>query len=85
MTVSPQRRWPGQQSGLVGHCIDRRNLEQQIWTLASRLSAVTERLVNQIGRDHEEFLIAKSDCAEIRAEISRLRRIIQEHRAIHHC
>jgi hypothetical protein len=60
-------------------------MEQLLWTLSSRLSVLTERLVSSIGRNHEELLIAQSDCAEIRAEISHLRQRIVEHRSLHGC
>jgi hypothetical protein len=74
---------PWQQA--AGYCRSRRDLEQLLWTLSSRLSAVTERLVSSIGRNHETFLIAQSDCAEIRAEISQLRQRMVEHRSLHGC
>jgi hypothetical protein len=80
---SHESRSPSQLT--AGYCRSLRDLEERIWALSSRLSALTERLVSSIGRSREEFRIAQSDCAEIRAEIFHLRRLVVEHRSLHGC
>lgn len=67
------------------YCPDRRNLEERVWVLVSRLSALTGRLLDLVGKNHQVFLSAQADCGHTRDEIIELRRQLQGHRSVHHC
>lgn len=67
------------------YCPDRRNLEERVWVLVSRLSASTGQLLNLIGKNHQVFLSAKADCGQTRDEIIELRRQLDGHRFAHGC
>lgn len=71
---------------LDGHyCPLRRDMEQHGWNLANRLAAITSRLLNLIGQDHQEFLQVKAECGEISQQLAELRQQLQDHRREHGC
>lgn len=67
------------------YCPDRRNLEEKVWVLASRLSTLTGRLLSLTGKNHQIFLSAKADCSDTHAEIVGLRQDLKAHRLAHGC
>jgi hypothetical protein len=69
----------------AGYCSMRRDLEENGWFLASRLSNLTSRLLILIGQDRQAFLEVKNQCAETRAELVQSHRRLQEHRHTHGC
>lgn len=67
------------------YCANRRNLEENVWVRVSRLSALTSRLLNLIGKDHRDFILTQIACSDARADIVDLRRRLDTHRLAHHC
>jgi hypothetical protein len=69
----------------VQYCPDRRNLEEKVWVLVSRLSALTGRLLGLVGKDHQTFALTQTACTEARADIVVFRQQLDIHRAAHRC
>jgi hypothetical protein len=69
----------------IRYCPDRRNLEEKVWVLVSRLSALTGRLLGLIGKDHQTFTLTQTACSDARADIVDFRRQLDIHRSVHGC
>ena len=69
----------------VQYCPHRRNLEEKVWFLVSRLSVITSQLFSLVGKDHVAFAATKLDCVRTREEITESSRLLGAHRFQHGC
>lgn len=69
----------------AAYCPTRRDLEERGWWLASRLSALTGRLMLMVGSDHKTFLNLRDECRETRSAIAESHRGLAAHRRDHGC
>lgn len=67
------------------YCPDRRNLEENLWVLSTRLFGLSGRLLKLVGKDHTAFTSTKDECQETRAEIVELKSQLTAHRLAHGC
>ena len=67
------------------YCPARRSLEERSWSLVSRLSATTGRLVGSAGMDHKTFNHVMAECGEIRVLVAKAHRELKAHRDSHGC
>jgi hypothetical protein len=67
------------------YCPTRRNLEHNAFNLVSRLAALTERLLQLIGRDHTAFVDTKAECVSVREVFVEARHELDKHRLAHGC
>ena len=67
------------------YCPERRDLEEHSWNLVSRLSVLTDRLMNLIGKDRQQFLATRVMCTSVRQEIAVSKKQLEQHRAAHRC
>jgi len=67
------------------YCSERKRLENYSWKLVSTLSALTERLMMLVGKDHAEFRMTKAKCAGVQREILESRERLRTHRSAHGC
>jgi len=67
------------------YCSERKRLENYSWKLVSTLSALTERLMMLVGKDHTEFRMTKAKCAGVQREILESRERLRTHRSAHGC
>lgn len=69
----------------AGYCATRRSIEQRGWALTTRLSSLTERLLNAIGKDHRVFLALRQECCTTRDSLVESHQNLQNHRREHGC
>lgn len=69
----------------VTYCPMRRDLEERGWWLTGRLAALTTRLMQLIGADHQMFLEVRQECRETKVEITDSHQSLREHRRGHGC
>ena len=67
------------------YCPERKHLEDCSWKLVNTLSALTDRLMMLIGKDHREFMTTKARCRGVKREIIESRDRLLAHRAAHGC
>jgi len=67
------------------YCSERKRLEKCSWNLVSTLSALTERLMRLVGKDHTEFLMTKAKCAGVQRKILESHERLRTHRSAHGC
>ena len=67
------------------YCPERKHLEQFSWHLVSMLTALTDRLMALVGKDHAEFLITKDKCARVKLDLIESHDRLRAHRSAHGC
>ena len=67
------------------YCPVRRELEQNGLDLVGRLTVLSDRLLQLIGRDKVEFANTKAQCVTTRSEVTEARRELAAHRLAHGC
>ena len=67
------------------YCPTRRDLEQRVWNLVTRLSDLTSKLMLLTGKDHQAFISAKGHCDDAKAEVVDSRQKLDVHRSQHGC
>lgn len=67
------------------YCPVRRDLEENSWSLTTRLSLQTSHLLTLIGHDHSAFVAMKDLCDQTRTQITDSHFHLQHHRSAHGC
>ena len=69
----------------TAYCPTRRNIEERGWALTTRLSSLTERLLEIIGKDHQTFVALQQECHATKLAITRSNQNLSDHRREHGC
>jgi ribosomal protein S15P/S13E len=67
------------------YCPNRRDIEEHIWVLTSRLVSLSEHLLRTIGKDHLAFLALQQECHTTRDAIAESNQSLRDHRRDHGC
>ena len=67
------------------YCSTRRDLEEQGWNLSSRLFLLSSRLLALVGKNHQQFLHARSACRRTRDDLADSHLQLRNHRLQHGC
>jgi len=67
------------------YCGVRSRLEEHGLLLVSKLFSACDRLLRLVGKDHQAFLLTRSECGELREQLCSSNAELQEHRTNHGC
>jgi hypothetical protein len=67
------------------YCPNRRDIEEHICVLTSRLVSLSEKLLKAIGKGHLAFLALQDECRTTRHAIAESNQSLRDHRRDHGC